>query len=82
MPTYPQWILLEFTMKYGVEADDTYQKRPFCLSSSLVIKILVFLGPDQNSPRNNVKSVASGGLICEYNMNKSSSRLVEKSGKL
>ncbi len=29
--------------------DSPYQKRPFCLSWSWILKILVFLGPDQKS---------------------------------
>jgi hypothetical protein len=37
--------------------DGPCQKRPFCLSWSCVKKILVFLGPDQNSHRNYVKSL-------------------------
>jgi hypothetical protein len=44
-----------------------YQKHPFCLSCSWVNKILVFLGPSQNSPRNYVKSLINN-LLTLINM--------------
>ncbi len=42
--------------------DSPCQKRPFCLSLSCVIKILVFLGSDQNSPRNYAKPLINNLL--------------------